>query len=674
VAGKDVASGAVDARLFTPWGVLSTTGLGYAGGGPNGGNGQNAVRLDSTYVYSDPDNLRRYRVGDFITGGLSWTRPVRFGGVQINTDFTLRPDLITFPLPTIGGSVAVPSTVSVLTNGNTLFSRQVGAGPFEIPQLPVVTGANTISLNVTNALGRQVTINVPFYASATLLAEGLQSYSMQAGAVRRDWGVFSNHYDNWAASGTYRRGVLPWLTLEASSEATPGTVMAGGGAVVNLANWAVLNLSASASQGFGGLSGFENAGGLPAGRGIRVGTGTQYSIGVQRLGRVLSLGASATMASRSYRDIAAVNGSPSPKLQLTGSAGLSLGKFGSVGIAYAELDLNAVPSPVQIYLPVGTELPSNATQTSGAVFLQPAQRSRVLSASYSLQVGGVSFYATAFKDFAQRSSSGALVGMSIPLGGRSSMSASLGAGSSGRYGELQAQQSATRIGEFGFQASGTAGIPPEHEFGQGQYMSPWGLLTLGADQLGRRTTGRAEVQGAVSTLDGRVFASNTINDSFAVVDTNGLGGVRVLSENRLVGRTDPDGRLLVPDLRSFDVNHISIDPADVPADSAVDTVARTVRPQDRSGVVVRFGVRVSHGALLRMVDGAGAVIPVGSTAMLRTTKVLVPVGYDGEAYLEGLAAHNDVDVVLPNGKQCNVAFDFKAVAGTIPAIGPLKCQ
>src|ERR1700677_1519980 len=97
-------------------------------------------------------------------------------GAQIDSDFTLRPDLITFPLPTISGSAAVPSTVSVLANGNTLFSRQIAAGPFEIPELPVVTGANNVSLTVTNALGRQVTIDLPFYASSTLLAAGLQSY------------------------------------------------------------------------------------------------------------------------------------------------------------------------------------------------------------------------------------------------------------------------------------------------------------------------------------------------------------------------------------------------------------------------------------------------------------------------------------------------------------------
>lgn len=78
-------------------------------------------------------------------------------GVQVRSDFSMRPDLVTFPLPTVTGSTAVPSTLSVLTDGNLVASSQVGAGPFEVPQLPVTTGAGEITMTVTNALGQQVT-------------------------------------------------------------------------------------------------------------------------------------------------------------------------------------------------------------------------------------------------------------------------------------------------------------------------------------------------------------------------------------------------------------------------------------------------------------------------------------------------------------------------------------
>jgi outer membrane usher protein len=109
---QSVVSGLLDLRAFSPWGVASSGMLAYAGNGPGTSSTNSTIRLDTTYTMSDPATLRRYRIGDFINGGLSWTRPVRLGGVQVTSDFTMRPDLVTFPLPSISASVAVPSTQS----------------------------------------------------------------------------------------------------------------------------------------------------------------------------------------------------------------------------------------------------------------------------------------------------------------------------------------------------------------------------------------------------------------------------------------------------------------------------------------------------------------------------------------------------------------------------------
>lgn len=189
-AGQNVASGLLDLRAFSPRGVVSTGVLAYAG--QRNTRTASVIRLDSSYTFSDPGSQRRYRLGDFIAEGLAWARPTRQGGAQLTSDFSMRPDLVTFPLPSLSGSAAVPCTLDVLVNGNRLLSRPVNAGPFEIPQLPVVTGAGSISMTLTNALGRQVLTTLPFYASSSLLAPGLQTFAAQAGAVRRNWGVPSN--------------------------------------------------------------------------------------------------------------------------------------------------------------------------------------------------------------------------------------------------------------------------------------------------------------------------------------------------------------------------------------------------------------------------------------------------------------------------------------------------
>jgi outer membrane usher protein len=326
--GQKGGSGSFETRAFSPWGIVSSDWLAFAGANSSAAGATTAIRLDSSYTFADVNSLRRYSLGDFINGGLSWTRPVHLEGVQINSDFSMRPDLVTFPVPTITGSAAVPSTVNVLTDGNLAASSQVAPGPFEIPQLPVVEGAGTISMTVTNAMGQQVTVTQPFYASSTMLAPGLQTFAVQAGLVRRYWGSVSNDYGKLAGAAVYRRGLSRKFTIESSIEGTQGAFMAGAGGVAQIGNLGVVNFSMAPSFGSGQA-------------------GAQFSAGAQRIGRVFSLSASAIMADRNYRDVASENGDGVPRKQLSAFTGLSLRRFGSGGLAYAAVNMDPSPVPLQ---------------------------------------------------------------------------------------------------------------------------------------------------------------------------------------------------------------------------------------------------------------------------------------------------------------------------------------
>ena len=300
-----------------------------------------------------------------------------------------------------------------------------------------------------------------------------------------------------------------------------------------------------------------------------------------------------------------------------------------------------------------------------------AEHSHVVSANYSLQIHHISIYASEFKDFTRTvGSSGLQVGLTIPFGRRGSVA--VGATSDGNA-QFQAQKSASQIGDWGYNAYVSAGNS-KHAFGEVQRKSRVGLFTAGVDTNAGQTTLRLESQGAISFVDRGLFLSNAIYDSFAIVDTGPMPHVHVLQENRDVGRTNSSGRLLVPDMRSFDLNHITVAPTDIPPDVTIDDASRETRPQDRSGVVVKFAIKISHGALLRLVDEAGVPLSVGSTAALLATGVTVPVGYDGDAYVENLSPHNELSVERTEGGRCSVAFNYEPVPDEIPTIGPLACR
>jgi outer membrane usher protein len=629
--GQSGATGSLDLRAFSPKGVVSSEWLAYGGATSNGSGTNTAIRLDTAYTFADVNTLRRYTLGDFITGGLAWTRPVRLEGAQIRSDFSMRPDLVTFPLPYITGTAAVPSTVNVLADGNLVISNQVAAGPFQTSQLPVMSGAGTISMTVTNTLGQQVTLSQPFYASSSLLAPGLQTFAGQAGLVRLNWGSASNDYGKFAGTAIYRRGLTRKFTIEGSAEETSGAIMAGAGGVAQVGNLGVLNFALAASTGSGHA-------------------GAQISLGAQRIGRMFSIGASAIIANRNYRDVASLNGDGIPRKQLSAFSSLSLKRFGSAGVAYAGDDQDASPT---------------APQLEDA----PIAHSHVFSANYSVQLHRVSIYLSEFRDMSSSGSGGLQIGVTIPLGRRSSVDISA---ASDESGQVQVQKSASQIGDWGYDAYVSTGSS-DHEFGQVQYKSSVGLFTAGVDSSGGQTTLRLESQGALSFVDKGLFPSNTIYDSFAIVDTSPMPHVHVFQENRDVGRTNSSGRLLVPDLRSFDLNHLAIEATDIPADVTIPNASKEVRPQDRSGVVVKFPIKFSHGALLRLVDEDGVSIPLGSTATLQATGTAVPVGYDGDAYVENLNPHNEITVERMDGRRCTIAFYYRPVPGEIPSIGPLRC-
>src|SRR5690606_17709802 len=106
--------------------------------------------------------------GDFITRGLSWASAVRLGGIQLSRDFSVRPDIVTYPLPEFSGAAALPSTVDLVVGGQRIAGGTVNSGPFAIDGLPPINGAGEANLIVTDMHGRSIAAAMPFYVSSDL--------------------------------------------------------------------------------------------------------------------------------------------------------------------------------------------------------------------------------------------------------------------------------------------------------------------------------------------------------------------------------------------------------------------------------------------------------------------------------------------------------------------------
>ena len=237
------ASAQLDSHFYSAAGTLTQSDL--IGHTPEGES--NYTRLDTIYSYTSPHYMSTLSIGDLIAGGLTWTRPIRMGGVQIRRDFETRPDLVTIPLPSFEGTAAVPSTVDVFVNNVKTHSQDISEGPFRFDNLPM-SGSGNARIVVRDAQGRETIIDQPFYASSDLLRPGLFDYSSEMGVVRYDHGRNSFNYDErLVGSISARYGLTEDVTLEGHAEGGAGLLNGGLGAVWNAGAFGILSVAGAAS-------------------------------------------------------------------------------------------------------------------------------------------------------------------------------------------------------------------------------------------------------------------------------------------------------------------------------------------------------------------------------------------------------------------------------------------
>jgi outer membrane usher protein len=198
-----------------------------------------------------------------------------------------------------------------------------------------------------------------------------------------------------------------------------------------------------------------------------------------------------------------------------------------------------------------------------------------------------------------------------------------------------------------------------------------GEATLGMDHVNGDTGGFGQASGSVVWMGGGLFASRRVDDSFAVVSTNGVPGVPVLYENRELGVSDDKGLLLVPGLRGWQRNRLAIDPDGLGAGYRLPPLETFATPSDHGAVLVEFDIDRIHPAVVTLLAADGTPVPAGSQGRLPGEGGTFMVGLDGEAWLED---HASGDVLALGGCRYRLPAMQPARDGAPVRIGPLKCS
>ena len=625
-------------RYFNEDYSFSSTGYARQNFAGSSGQQEGYVRYDSTLLITNEEDATTWTVGDVISDALSWSTSVRMGGISYGRDFSLRPDLVTWPLPAFSGEAAVPTSVDLFINGYRSGSTRLQPGPFTLTNLPYINGAGDAVLVTTDALGRQVSTTLPFYVSSDLLKQGLSDGAVTLGSLRRNYGIENFDYGPAAGSGSYRYGVTDWLTLEGHAEGAESLALGGAGTVLKLGRFGVVNTSYTQSRMRGDEGGQMNWG-------YQYST-SEFSVATQHTRRDRGFGNLALYDQPTVYDeydnpVASLSRN-TDQYSLT----FNLGDYGNIGAAW-----------------IGVES-------------FDSRKTELLNLSWSRNLWrSSSIYLAASRD-QQRDDWTVALSLQVPLGERDSAAVTFentpDAGSTQRINYNHSMPSdggfswnmawANQSRSSNYQQA-TVGWRNNNVELQGGGYGEKGMMTWWG-----------EAMGSVVLMDGELFAANKINDAFVVISTDGHPDVPVSYENQPVGKTNNKGYLLVSGVSAYYPASYRIDTLNLPADTRLKETERRVAIRRHNGYLVDFPMEQERVASVILHDAQGNAIPVGSQVK-RASRSSAVVGYDGLAWLENLNDVNPLEVITPDGKRCIATLNVGAnPEHKLQTYGPLTCR
>lgn len=587
---------------------------------------QGYIRYDTLWKYSDTERMLSYQAGDVVSDALTWSSSVRLGGLRFSRNFSVRPDLVTYPLLNLSGSAEVPSSVDLFINGYKASSTQINGGPYTLTNVPYISGAGEATVVTTDALGRQVTTSVPFYVSNTLLHEGLSDFDFSIGALRNNYGIKNADYGAGAVSAIYRYGVSNWLTLSTHTENREGLANAGIGSDISVGTLGTLSLSASASQGEG--------------------NGNQLTSGYSYYSGIWGLNYQHIQRSADFDNLSSYR-STSTLSRQSDQATLSFSPWGRVlgSFSLGYFDIQA----------------------------QDSSRTRLMNLSWSRGLWKNSSVNISVNHDLQANSYSSMLQLIIPFDELGSVQISGQRSSSGEWGQnIAYNRSAPVEGGLGWNlAHSISG----DNYSQADLTWVNKLATLSGGYYGSRDDrhGWFEAAGSVVLMDNSLFFARRINDAFIVVSTDGYPDVTVNYENRKVGATDKNGHLLIPWATAWYPGKVTLDTLPLPTDTEVPMVEQRIAVRESSGALVEFPVRRVRSATITLVDGAGQPLALGTPVEETTSHQVSVVGYDGIVWLSHLNRENKLVINADKG-QCVVHFKLPEQTPVPQRVGPISCQ
>jgi len=643
---ENVFSGSAEGIFNSAIGNFAS-GVLYNGSNENSYSHEKWVRLESKWQYVDPEKIRIYTLGDFISNSPDWGSSVRLAGFQWSSAYSQRGDIVTSALPQFSGSAALPSTLDLYVNQQKIYSGLVPSGPFDIKQLPFISG-NEVTLVTTDATGQQSITKKPYYFSSKILAKGINEFSVDVGVPRYNYGLYSNDYDDATfASGAIRYGYSNSLTLSGGVEAsTDGLSNLGTGFAKNVLGIGVINADIAASQykdenGYSALLGLEG-----------------------RISKNISFNTSYRKVFDNYFDLARVSQVRYLKDNQINAETQNYLNYSALADEIFRAGIN-----YNFYTGYGVYLGYNQIKYSDNSY---KLLSTNLSGSLDKNWG---FYASAYKDYENHKDYGVYFALRYTPSSKVNAITSVSSDSGSlRYRQEIFGLSEPQIGSFGWggYVERDQDANENNASVYASYRARAAYLTGRYNRFGDNDQVAVSATGSLVAAAGRIFAANAIGEGYAVV-TNAGPQSQIINGGVNLGETDKSGRFLIPSLMPYQVNHIYLDPSYLPLNWNVKSTDQKTVVGYRQGTLVDFGAHQVISGLVKLVDQKNSPLMPGYTVRINGQQNGM-VGYDGEVFIPNLLKQNKLEVDLLDHGSCQVDFTYNSNQYSTKKLGPYVCH
>jgi outer membrane usher protein len=527
-----------------------------------------------------------------------------------------------------------PSDVEIYVDDSLVERKNLPPGRFTFSNLPHANGSGKIVLVIKDAYGRTKRLEKDFYASPALLKPGISEYSYNIGLRREEFGLESFEYSDAEFLAFHRFGLSNYFTGGFRIETDGNVVNAGTTADFVLGRVGIFNFSLAGSQ-------FEKDYGYAG------------SIGYTFSTRGFNFNLSGKGFTRNYSTLSLTPFEDKPRLETNTGVGFNLGRFGSLSAFYSVTDR----------------------------FIETDSNTKTLFYSKGLS-SGLSFFASASRTETEDVIETASVNLSFLLGRGSSGSLNRRIQEDQASETLSFQKSAPTGPGFGYRFRANREEDQGETVKDGdasiQYNGPYGIYSTRYRRSGELDSYDLNASGAISFIDGSLHLSRPIADSFALVKVGKLKGVKVSSNNQYVGKTRLGGKLLVPDLISYNNNSLSIEDKDIPINYEIGEIEKYVSTPLRAGGVVSFDLIKLQGftGYLFFIDN-GEEIPAQYAGLeIKTKEKLFEavVGKGGEFYLENIPSGQWPARLFLKEKHCAFKITFPESDEIFVDMGEITCE